>query len=259
VENNEVVGTAYIRGLYEPWTGSRTTSRSSCGDDREPRVAAFLLGRLQEAITAPILEVARVSHEVMEKRDYSLRARKTTEDEIGELVDAFNAMLAEIGRRAERLREADQRKDEFLATLAHELRNPLAPIRNALEILRLARDDPVATQKAREMMERQVNQMVRLVDDLLDVSRITTGKLAVRKARSTCARRCATRWRRAARSSSRAGTRSSDFADEPLPVEATHAPRAGVLQPAQQRRQVHRAGGRIELCAAREGGDAWCA
>jgi signal transduction histidine kinase len=118
---------------------------------------------------------------VMEKRDYSLRVRKTTADEIGELVDSFNAMLAEIGRRADAMRAADQRKDEFLATLAHELRNPLAPIRNALEILRLAGNDPAKAAKAREMMQRQVAQMVRLVDDLIDVSRITTGKLAVRK------------------------------------------------------------------------------
>ncbi|HET6266000.1 MAG TPA: ATP-binding protein, partial [Usitatibacter sp.] len=95
--------------------------------------------------------------------------------------DSFNNMLAEAGRRAEALRLADQRKDEFLATLAHELRNPLAPIRNALEILRVAGDDPEKARLAREMMQRQLAQMVRLVDDLLDVSRITTGKLAVRK------------------------------------------------------------------------------
>jgi signal transduction histidine kinase len=132
-------------------------------------------------ITVPILEVARVAREVMAQRDYSLRARKITDDEIGELVDSFNALLAETGRRAEALREADRRKDEFLATLAHELRNPLAPLRNALEILRLAEANPAMTKKAREMMERQLNQMVRLVDDLLDVSRITTGKLAIHK------------------------------------------------------------------------------
>lgn len=81
-------------------------------------------------------------------------------------------------RRAEELlKETDRRKDEFLATLAHELRNPLAPIRNALEIMRLAGDRVDASVKARSMMERQVAQMVRLIDDLLDVSRITTGKL----------------------------------------------------------------------------------
>ncbi len=81
------------------------------------------------------------------------------------------------------LRDADRRKDEFLATLAHELRNPLAPIRNALHIMQLADDDSAAIDQARTMMERQLKQMVRLIDDLLDVSRITRGKLDLRKER----------------------------------------------------------------------------
>jgi PAS domain S-box-containing protein len=85
-------------------------------------------------------------------------------------------------RRAEdALREADRRKDEFLAMLAHELRNPLAPIRNALEILRLRNTDATAAQRARDMMERQVQQLVRLVDDLLDVSRITRDRIELRR------------------------------------------------------------------------------
>jgi two-component system, sensor histidine kinase len=182
VENGEMVGTVFLRATYEPWGRLKNYLTILLVVMIASLVVATLLsGWLQNAITAPILEVARVSHEVMEKRDYSLRARKTTEDEIGELVDAFNAMLAEIGRRSEAMREADRRKDEFLATLAHELRNPLAPIRNALEIIKIAGDDPAKSRMAREMMQRQVSQMVRLVDDLLDVSRITTGKLAVRK------------------------------------------------------------------------------
>jgi PAS domain S-box-containing protein len=79
------------------------------------------------------------------------------------------------------LREADRRKDEFLAILAHELRNPLAPIRNSLHILRLnSRHDPAA-ERVGEIMERQVNHMVRLVDDLMEISRITRGKLELRK------------------------------------------------------------------------------
>jgi len=137
---------------------------------------------LQGAVTAPIIEVAKVSDEVVRTRDFSLRATKLSDDEIGQLVDAFNAMLAELGRRSDELRLADQRKDEFLATLAHELRNPLAPIRTSLEILRLAGNDPDKARMAREIMQRQMNQMVRLVDDLLDLSRINTGKLAIRKA-----------------------------------------------------------------------------
>ncbi len=86
-----------------------------------------------------------------------------------------------LERSAQELREADRRKDEFLATLAHELRNPLAPIRNGLQLLRLAPPGSELAEQARAMMERQTMQLVRLVDDLLEVSRITTGKLELRK------------------------------------------------------------------------------
>ena len=81
-----------------------------------------------------------------------------------------------------RLREQDQRKDEFLATLAHELRNPLAPIRNGLQLVRLA-EGGGKLDRTLAMMERQLTQLVRLVDDLLDVSRITSGKLDLRPER----------------------------------------------------------------------------
>jgi len=79
------------------------------------------------------------------------------------------------------LKEADKRKDEFLATLAHELRNPLAPIRNSLEILR-ADFSPQQKEEAFRQVDRQVSQLVRLVDDLMDVSRITRGKIRVDRA-----------------------------------------------------------------------------
>jgi CheY-like chemotaxis protein len=79
------------------------------------------------------------------------------------------------------LQEADRRKDDFLATLAHELRNPLAPIRNSLHILRLSGELTPAGERVHEMMERQVNCLVRLVDDLLEVSRISRGKIELRK------------------------------------------------------------------------------
>ncbi len=183
IENGESVGSVYLRAEYNPWSRLLDYLSIIAGVMVASLAAAALISsRLQKAVTTPILEVARVSHDVVQKRDYGLRVRKTTRDEVGELVDAFNAMLAEVGRSTHELREADRRKDEFLAILAHELRNPLAPLRNALEILRLSGDDPVRAEKARQMMARQLGQMVRLVDDLLDVSRITTGKLGVRPA-----------------------------------------------------------------------------
>ncbi|HSA55577.1 MAG TPA: PAS domain S-box protein [Gemmatimonadaceae bacterium] len=80
-----------------------------------------------------------------------------------------------------RLRQADRQKDDFLATLAHELRNPLAPISSALEVLELSDDDRTQRAAARGIMHRQLRQLVRLVDDLLDVNRITRGKLEIRR------------------------------------------------------------------------------
>ncbi len=84
---------------------------------------------------------------------------------------------------AAQLSEADRRKDEFLATLAHELRNPLAPIRMGLEAMRVFAGDPETMAEIRDTMERQTQQLIALVDDLLDVSRITRGKLELRRAR----------------------------------------------------------------------------
>jgi signal transduction histidine kinase len=79
------------------------------------------------------------------------------------------------------LKEADRRKDEFLATLAHELRNPLAPLRTSLELIRISGDSPAAVAEVREEMEEQLALLVRLVDDLLDVSRITSGKIRLQR------------------------------------------------------------------------------
>ena len=89
----------------------------------------------------------------------------------------------DLRQSAANLSEADRRKDEFLATLAHELRNPLAPLRNGLELMRLSGEDAAAVEQARTMMQRQLTQLVRLVDDLMDISRITQGKLELRRER----------------------------------------------------------------------------
>jgi PAS domain S-box-containing protein len=93
-------------------------------------------------------------------------------------VDLTDRKLAEMGLRA-----ADRRKDEFLATLSHELRNPLAPIRSAIEVIRLARGDQELIERARATMERQMLHLVRITDDLLDVARITQDKVQLRRER----------------------------------------------------------------------------
>jgi signal transduction histidine kinase/ActR/RegA family two-component response regulator len=93
------------------------------------------------------------------------------------------ADLIENKQAEEALREADRRKDEFLAILAHELRNPLAPLRTGLQVMKLARNDATAVEQSRTMMERQLDQMVRLIDDLMDLSRISRGKIVLQMTR----------------------------------------------------------------------------
>ena len=91
---------------------------------------------------------------------------------------------ATLRKLANDLAEADRRKTEFLATLAHELRNPLAPIRSGLSVMRLKGDSPASVARVREMMERQVGYMVHLIDDLLDIARISGGKLELKRERA---------------------------------------------------------------------------
>jgi PAS domain S-box-containing protein len=94
---------------------------------------------------------------------------------------------AQLQRQHEELAAATRQKDQFLAVLAHELRNPLAPLRNALQIVKLRDDSPQAVSQVRELMERQLSHLVRLVDDLLDVNRITRGKIELRSQRVSLA------------------------------------------------------------------------
>jgi len=127
----------------------------------------------------------------LRNREYTFRLRNGTE-----ITGLLSAETIDIGgepcaltviqditerKKFERaLRDADRRKDEFLATLAHELRNPLAPIRNGIEVLKLASGDSGNSTAVLSMMDRQLGQMVRLIDDLLDVSRISRGRIELR-------------------------------------------------------------------------------
>jgi two-component system, sensor histidine kinase len=179
-------------------------------------VALLLSTALQKDITEPLDSMANVARQLVTRRDYSLRAHSSTDDEIGFVVEAFNSMLDEVQSRARALeqsnaaltsevqirhtaevalaransrlestmaalREADRRKDEFLATLAHELRNPLAPVLHAVKLMESTAADERQRQWGREVIARQVQRMALLLDDLLDVSRITRGRLELRK------------------------------------------------------------------------------
>jgi PAS domain S-box-containing protein len=112
-------------------------------------------------------------------------SRRYCEEDLAAAEDfAQRASIAiENSRLYEEVKEADRRKDEFLATLAHELRNPLAPVRNALEIARTPGIDGGVAEKALTVIDRQVDHMVRLVDDLLDLSRLMRGKIQLRPER----------------------------------------------------------------------------
>ncbi|HYQ92104.1 MAG TPA: PAS domain-containing protein, partial [Candidatus Competibacteraceae bacterium] len=105
-------------------------------------------------------------------------------DESGKVLcwAGINLDISRLKQAEESLREADRRKDEFLAMLAHELRNPLAPIRNAVQILQVLGPAEPKLQWARDVIERQVRHLARLVDDLLDVSRLLRGKIVLRRA-----------------------------------------------------------------------------
>jgi signal transduction histidine kinase len=127
---------------------------------------------------ADYLEKNRLDATLLERSiRYALRKQLYEED----LERQVRERTEELSLANEALREADRRKDAFLATLAHELRNPLAPMRNALEIMRLSRNRPEAVETGRTMLERQIAHLVRLIDDLLDISRISRGKIQLRK------------------------------------------------------------------------------
>ena len=110
-----------------------------------------------------------------ELRYLDLLARQTAD-----LVERTQAEQA-LRLSTQELREADRRKDEFIAMLAHELRNPLVPIRTAIELLKKANENPAVVETVRPMMERQVRHMVRLIDGLLDVSRVTSGRMELHR------------------------------------------------------------------------------
>jgi signal transduction histidine kinase/ActR/RegA family two-component response regulator len=161
-------------------TGFVTSWRvASLGDEEH-----LIMGFLGAVFTVATIITTWRFHLTIES---SFTLRFANENLIGSLqkakddADALNRELElRVGDRTAKLVEADQRKDEFLATLAHELRNPLAPIRFALETLKNDRlAGPAA--RARDVIERQVTQLVRLVDDLLDVSRITANKIQLRR------------------------------------------------------------------------------
>ena len=158
-------------------------------DDR-PRYTAAVARALDPCGTGALQEDLRIRRPDGSERWLALTARTTFEGEpprpvrvagVVADIDARKRTEASLREREQQLTDDDRRKDEFLATLAHELRNPLAPIRAGLELIRLGGDTAAAVERTRAIMERQVGHMVRLIDDLLDVSRITSGKIHLQR------------------------------------------------------------------------------
>ncbi|HEV3298868.1 MAG TPA: response regulator [Planctomycetaceae bacterium] len=147
-----------------------------------PEQAAPLRDLKQRVLETGVGERAVFSFEIEgRKLYYDLTAEPFVDDRGARAGVAIAAMeITDLKQAESALREADRRKDEFLATLAHELRNPLAPIRNAIQILHFKGSTREDWQSAADVIDRQSRQMTHLVDDLLDISRITRGKLALR-------------------------------------------------------------------------------
>jgi signal transduction histidine kinase len=142
-----------------------------------PQIAGFLFLGLTIGLFSERLRAARRRAEA-HARDAD-RQRRELEQEVARR----KRLEDELQRRAEELAEADRRKDEFLAVLSHELRGPLAPIRNALQVMRLLGPADPRVQEARDLIDRQARHLGRLVDDLLDLSRVTRGKVTLRTER----------------------------------------------------------------------------
>jgi signal transduction histidine kinase/ActR/RegA family two-component response regulator len=157
--------------------------------------AMALSAALQHSISLPILELAKVATAVSDRNDYSVRAAKHGADEIGYLTDSFNQMLARLGESnaalsssEERLRlaleaaeAANKEKDQFLAIVSHELRTPLTP---ALAAAAMLEGDPTISPQMRKdlsVIRRNIEVEARLIDDLLDITRIVRGKLELRR------------------------------------------------------------------------------
>jgi signal transduction histidine kinase len=150
--------------------------------------ALVLASTLQRGVSMPILELAKVARAVSEQQNYSVRANKYGEDEIGKLTDAFNQMLVRIGQTTEDLsaaketaEAANKAKDDFLAVLSHELRTPLTPVLTTLAMMKEDENNPPRTLQDLEVIRRNVEVEARLIDDLLDLTGIARGRLDLRR------------------------------------------------------------------------------
>ncbi|MGQ0697689.1 MAG: ATP-binding protein [Panacagrimonas sp.] len=177
------------------WSGLLVALAATLG----ATLVGYWIGRgISRNLVRPIDELARTAHSVSRSKDYALRAKKLSADELGSLTDAFNEMLGQIQQQerelavAQAAREAlldaersaraeaeraSRMKDEFVATLSHELRTPLTPILGWVAILKRTGPPDAQTAQGLEVIERNARVQTQIIDDLLDVSRIVSGKV----------------------------------------------------------------------------------
>ena len=207
ISGNNTVGTLFLsRELTDVIDRLRFGALTMFGLLVLAIVTATAIARgMQRSIAAPLLDLAATARAISETRDYSLRAVPSSRDETGVVVGAVNDMLDRIAERTadlsranaelereieerrrverertaalERERDANRLKDEFLATLSHELRTPLNAVLGWTRVLRAARVEPPTQERALESIERNARAQARLIEDLLEISRIVTGKL----------------------------------------------------------------------------------
>jgi signal transduction histidine kinase/CheY-like chemotaxis protein len=147
-------------------------------------LAVLVARRVRGMFVAPVNELGRVARHVAETDDYSERATKFSEDELGQFTDYFNAMLGAVEANRDELlhaqraaEQASRLKDEFVATLSHELRTPMSPITAWAHMLRRKPPTPEVLARGLDVIDRNARMLVQIVDDLLDMSRILAGSL----------------------------------------------------------------------------------
>jgi signal transduction histidine kinase len=186
---NDIVGTVFIQGNYSAlFTWMRRQSlvaflALACGF----LVAVLLTQHLQRYLSTPIVDLASTLDRVATSGDYSTRAKASTGDEVGRLVESFNTMLEVIQKKdierndlLQKSQESNRIKDEFLATVSHELRTPLNAMLGWLQIIRTTKMDPAALDRAMASIERNAQSQARVVEDLIELSRVVTGKLQLK-------------------------------------------------------------------------------